>query len=269
MGTCSLLPANLLVFIARSYCLQPYGTEPLATSEPQNTTVCLRSEPSTCMPGPLGHTHLGLGVWEEELEGGCCCRDRVLWHRHGALSSGMANFLLTSGLDQSEFGTASEEGSLAGSSDLWSSNGPPFPSRSPRVQCCWFPRGNSGVFFPWEGALGEPVAGGNGRPQPEFLMFRDSAWVQTGGTHHRPLGITAQPCARQQLMKCGRGRSPALQVERQQSQEDVSSSPKSCADQITLSCFPAKTPIPAWSWLQSVLMYLVAFVELTHRRGQM
>ena len=69
-------------------------------------------------------------------------------------SLGMANFPLTLGLGHCEFRAASKEGNLAGSSDLWSSNGPPFPSRSPSMQRCWFPRGNSGGFSPERGLRG-------------------------------------------------------------------------------------------------------------------
>lgn len=117
--------------------------------------------------------------------------DAVAWPWSSSL--GMANFPLTPALGHREFRAASEEGNLAGSSDLWSSNGPPFPSRYPSVQRCWFPRGNSGGFFPWEGVLGEPAAGRDGRAQSEFPIFRDSAWVQTGGTHRCPWASLLSP----------------------------------------------------------------------------
>lgn len=94
--------------------------------------------------------------------------DAVAWPRSSSL--GMASFPLTPGLGHHEF---SKEGNLAGSSDLRSSTGPPFPSRYPSVQCCWFPRGNSGGFFPWEEVSGEPAAGRDGQAQTEFLMFRE------------------------------------------------------------------------------------------------
>lgn len=78
-------------------------------------------------------------------------RDVAAWP--WSSSFGMANFLLTSGLGHGEFSAAVEGGNLAGSSDLWSSNNPPFPSRSPILQRCWFPRGNPG-FSPGRVFLG-------------------------------------------------------------------------------------------------------------------
>lgn len=182
-------------------------------------------------------------------------------------SLGMANFPLTLGLGHCEFGAASKEGNLAGSSDLWSSNGPPFPPAPPACSAVGF-QGEIQEVFPLRGGF-EGASGWRGGQSTAGVS--DVQRLHVGSDRRDPplpTGITAQPCARQQLTKCGRGRSPALRLGKQQSQEDVSSSPKSCGDQIMLSCSPATTPIPAWSCWQSVLMYLVAFVELTHCRGQ-
>lgn len=82
-------------------------------------------------------------------------------------SFGMDSFLLASGLGHDEFRTAGEEGNLAGSSDLWSSNSPPSPPAPPACSAVGF-QGEIQVFSPGRVFLGSQWLAGMAEHSQSF-----------------------------------------------------------------------------------------------------